>query len=80
MNTIPTAEEFLKNCQLEGNWTAKRMLIEFAKLHVQAALKAALNKATIAYKEEEFQIEDQIQLFEINKNSILEAYPLTKIK
>jgi hypothetical protein len=75
---IPIAEEFLKKYEL-GNTgkidieDAKEAIIEFAKLHVEAALKAASKNA------------DTIHIrntndYEIDKESILNAYPLTNIK
>jgi len=46
-------------------------MIEFAKLHVEAALKEASQKVKLA---------DGWQMCNIDKNSILTAYPLEKIK
>lgn len=49
-------------------------MIEFAKMHVEAALKLASENAEnkwIKYTEHDY---------EIDKNSILNAYPLTNIK
>lgn len=69
MNKIPTAEEFLLDFEL-GNTgkvdieDAKEALIEFTKLHVQAALQSASTFAD-TYKMEQ---------------SILNAYPDELIK
>jgi hypothetical protein len=52
-----------------------QMLIEFAKLHVEAALKAASNKAEATLEssgDEEYPI--------VIKNSILNSYSLNNIK
>ena len=49
-------------------------MIEFAKLHVEAALKEA-EKETIKYISKTI-----IELNMYNKNSILNAYPLENIK
>lgn len=49
---------------------------EFAKLHVKAALKTAADKAKIQYPNEWM----GIKVHQINKDSILSAYPLTNIK
>lgn len=51
---------------------ALEAMIEFAKLHVEAALKEAGQKASMD--------EPIIRVFYINKDSILNAYPLTNIK
>lgn len=50
MNQIPTAEEFLK--EEAGRWPRTQeaissIMIEFAQLHVEAALKAAAEKALV---------------------------------
>lgn len=77
---IPTAKEYLKStellvkfdnfqgCVLEDE--LPNLLIEFAKLHVQEASKAANHK--VNYLIEEFGA--------IMPNSILNAYPLENIK
>ncbi len=77
MNKIPTAEEFL---QKEGMPTDKYDLfykmIEFAKLHVTEALKKASEKVTITND-----YGSSGELFDcIDKDSILNAYPLDLIK
>lgn len=71
---IPTAEEFIistklvvkfdntQGCILEEELPS--LFIEFAKLHVQAALKAA----------------DDNSIMYISADSILNAYPLENIK
>ena len=74
MRKIPTAEEFLKQFEL-GNTgkidieDSKEAIIEFAKLHVEAALKEA-------------EIEGQTNWGNSKKmkDAILNAYPLTNIK
>tara|TARA_R110000868_G_scaffold25451_4_gene99482 strand:- start:2 stop:196 length:195 start_codon:yes stop_codon:yes gene_type:complete len=62
-NNIPTAEEFLKD-NFEGGAIDPQILIEFAKLHVEAALNAACTSDG----------------YEIDEESILNSYPLTNIK
>ncbi len=84
-NKIPTAEEFrikawnyaLENTPNEKSniWIDKAM-IEFAKLHVEAALKEAADKAELKYRINDISCNDKI----LNKNSILNAYLLTNIK
>jgi len=76
---IQTAEEFLsKNIDyvLENDCKedVKTAMIEFAKLHVEAALKNASEKSTVIRDEEFYTISH------VDKDSILNAYPLTNIK
>jgi hypothetical protein len=77
-NKIPTAEEFLKDklseihekeifedlLQKMFTVDVSEVMIEFAKLHVEAALNAACES----------------EGYDIDENSILNAYPLTNIK
>lgn len=58
------------------DWSAEDAMIAFARLHVEAALKAASEKATQNYSEENVLGE----FYTINKDSILNAYPLENIK
>ena len=93
-NKIPSAVEvFLKHCPdlhkdtdhviIESIYDA---MVEFAKIHVKAALEAAYNNASL--KEEEFEIDEQIcwnssemgDCYVLDKNSILSAYPEELIK
>jgi hypothetical protein len=76
MNRIPTAEEFYK--QITGcvinHVDIKKAMIEFAKLHVEAALKAASKNAKTIRDKEFF------ALHNVSKSSILNAYSLNNIK
>jgi hypothetical protein len=81
MKNIPTAEETLKNWQNKYQTSKPRIneslidvMKEFAKLHVEAALQDASEKSTVIRDEEFYTISH------VNKNSILNAYPLTNIK
>ena len=96
-----TAEEFLQN-HLEISYffdditesvvcysdEVQKAMIEFAKLHVEAALKAASKNAYVEYIDldtnEIFDYTDVITDnnvgADVNKNSILNAYPLKNIK
>ncbi len=66
------AEIYLKHTQCVMNHAdIKTAMIEFAKLHVEAALKAANKKA----KRKEGQVAD----YKLS-DSILNSYPLDKIK
>ena len=81
---MKTATEFFD----EGNFNnVTDMLIEFAKMHVQEALKQASEKAFVEYidlnTDEIFDYTDVITdddvEVNINKDSILNAYPLENI-
>ena len=93
---MKTAEEFLKNFNEEENNIdklyydsyVKKAMIKFAKMHVQEALKQASEKAFVEYidlnTDEIFDYTDVITdddvEVNINKDSILNAYPLDLIK
>jgi hypothetical protein len=73
MEKIPTACEFITSTpgHLTGDVDDETLMIEFAKLHVEEALKAASKKS----KAKEGQITD----YKLT-NSILKSYPLDNIK
>jgi len=81
-NKIPTAEEFFTSVVGENpdefNRSIKECMIEFAKLHVEAALKEVSKKAVLT---DEVCDVLQVHWFDeyIDKDSILNAYPLDKI-
>lgn len=93
---IPTAEEFLRNKKnmiglrsqaspLGSEGTEIEVMIEFAKLHVEAALKEASEKASMQIKETMSNVRyishsQGNQTFIVAKDSILKAYPLDNIK
>ena len=68
-----TAVEFLRK---SNNFLYKDDLIEFAKYHVEKALKEASVKAT-AYNKAKFKGDINPQ---VDMDSILNAYPLENIK
>ena len=70
---MKTAEEFLKNSK---NVNIEQDLIEFAKMHVQEALKQASEKAQ-AYNKPKFRSDINPQ---VDMESILNAYSLENIK
>ena len=81
LNNMITVEELLKTIYNEGSGAGgdsynegdiERIMIEFAKLHVEAALKEASEKAEI----EDLSYDDRI----VNVKSILNAYSLENIK
>lgn len=83
MNNIPTAEEYFKPFRSDdatyGFRDIENHLRKFAQLHVEAALKAAAGEAKIdlngCCEEQEFDCSAQI-----DKKSILNAYPKENIK
>jgi hypothetical protein len=78
MEQIPTAEEFLIEKGYSGfakHTLVKEWMIEFAKLHVEAALKEASEKADYNTWGQE-----HIEQVWIDKDSILNSYPLENIK
>jgi hypothetical protein len=74
---IPSAKEFIERDEsgVYNEVDITRAMIEFAKLHVEAALTEA--SKTTKWKE---QITMQGLQVTIIKSSILNAYPLTNIK
>lgn len=86
MAQIPTAEEFYNDNLSGGYWgnslaslELKNALIEFAKLHVEAALKSASQKAIINTESRS----DGYETWDVevvDEDSILSAYPLNNIK
>jgi hypothetical protein len=94
-NKIPTAEEFLKDnsdsfdAQMRRDTfyrgTVESLCIEFAKLHVEKALKAASEKVVMydandIDNPEEDESGIPYEYYTVDKNSILNAYPLNNIK
>jgi hypothetical protein len=86
---IPTATEFLKDLQHEYEETGEykmyfaidipNKLKEFAKMHVEAALKAVLEKIRLSDEVCEVLQKHYFEEY-INKESILNSYPLDNIK
>ena len=70
MSKIPTAEEFLdaNTSGIIDEIKCKELMIEFAKLHVEAALEEAKNLLKDGYVTPQ------------DEQDILNAYPLTNIK
>jgi len=86
MEKIPTAEEFIQNFLIKnhkGNVgsNTEMLMIEFAKLHVEAALKAASEKAKITERKKVIDnTGGYVRIPTIYKKHILNSYPLDKIK
>ena len=83
---MKTAEEFLKNFNEEENNIdklyydsyVKKAMIEFAKMHVQEALKQASVEAEVEHElSNPYDPNSEYQI--VNKDSILNAYPLENI-
>ena len=81
------AEEFLKNFNEEENNIdklyydsyVKKAMIEFAKMHVQEALRLASVEAEVEHElSNPYDPNSEYQI--VNKDSILNAYPLDLIK
>ena len=75
---MKTAAEFFD----EGNFNnVTDMLIEFAKMHVQEALKQASEKASVTPVDHEEISEGSFRpIWGVDDESILNAYPLENIK
>ena len=90
---LPTAEEFLLEIDQFSpddiknkhsiDYTVKQKMIEFAKLHVKAALEAASEQGKIDYSSFFFKEGEKCIFLAdsyLDKKSILKAYPLGNIK
>lgn len=78
MEKMPTAWEIFNKYSDKANRIQEmhfeEMMIEFAKLHVEAALKAAVENAEtkwIKYTDNDY---------EVDEDSILNSYPIENIK
>lgn len=69
MENILTAEEFLQNSDKTTFNAIEKTMIEFAKLHVEAALKAVVKEC-----------DNEIEKDFINEELILNSYSLKNIK
>ena len=77
MKAIPTAEKVF----YENHSDIKKAMIEFDKLHVEAALKAASEKATVTPIDHEEISEGSFRpIWGVDDDSILNSYPLDNIK
>lgn len=77
MEKIPTANELFEQYHgFEADSSSRdiiSLMIEFAKLHVEAALKAALNSV-------EYADGNDSAVDDIDEESILNSYPLSNIE
>jgi hypothetical protein len=78
-NKTPTARQILNKYKSRDlglfNKDIEEAMIEFGKLHVEAALKAAANNAKVSYSQY-----GDMDVDGVNKDSIYDAYPLENIK
>lgn len=86
-NKVITAQEFLDISFGENKAVRSKItkaMIEFAKLHVQEALKQASEKSLMKDVNEDCHYEDEEgnfpEIYFIDKDSILNAYNLNNIK
>lgn len=87
-HTLPTSEEILElhynmDRDEDGHpvyydWSAKDAMIAFARLHVEAALKAASESKSLVtvYTNDGLDYKSK----QLSKESVLNAYPLENIK
>lgn len=78
---VPTAAEFyfqITKCHINHR-DVKKAMTEFAKLHVEAALEAAANNAEVSI-ELSNPYDPESEYAEVNKQSILSAYPESNIE
>jgi len=77
MERIPTARELLNSYRKRElglfNSDITEMMVEFAKLHVEAALLSASERAQVI-------VNEGSSVGAVSKTSILNAYPLNEIK
>lgn len=79
---IPKAENFC-NERLgfeEYRTDVPYFMIEFARLHVQKALKQASETFKMKLRDDVHELDMNDDWIEVDKNSILNAYPLDNIK
>jgi len=83
---IPTAREFLESKHIEGSEKRCKAMIEFAKLHCIEQAKVILKNAELI-EVRQFSSDGTCQIlseagdpFELDKDSILNAYSLDLIK
>lgn len=89
MRTIPPAETFIINKLDETQPNENRpptpkqveeWMIEFAKMHVTEALKQASEKVTMKLRDDVHELDMNDDWMEVDKNSILNSYPLYDVE
>lgn len=76
MNNVPTLSEYWNEKWEKSGWSIEKIIIEFAKLHVKAALEVASEVAVAKENPADYGTGE----IWVDKNSILKAYPETNIK
>jgi hypothetical protein len=87
MEKTPTAKEFMQGKAFSIP-SIEKMMIEFAKLHVEAALKEVFLNSEMRVSENDTNeypsftnnYDDGYVTITVSKDSILNSYPLDKIK
>lgn len=85
MDKIPTAEEFM-NRPFGQKWDIQTLMIEFAKLHCEAQREAILNNVTLKFECGNISKQNCNAVFChncmecVDKESVINAYPLENIK
>jgi hypothetical protein len=74
-NNMPTAKEFINDIK-NVTYSEEEKLITFAKLHAEAALKQASEKAKVIDVGIDYGIIELV----VDKSSIINSYPLSNIK
>ena len=84
MEKIPTAKAFYQNYIEENNHDShvdiEEMLIEFAKMHVEQALKEASENVLLSRSDSMIGGCPECFVDGVDSDSILNSYPLDKIK
>lgn len=87
--SLPTANEKLKSTFYNGSFIEihsgdadyiMEIMIEFARLHVEEALKQASENFKMKFKVDIAELHMNDDWTEVDKSSILNAYPLENIK
>lgn len=85
MEKIPTARQYMLS-KMKYSPIHEELLIEFAKLHVEAALKAAAENSNLLLTDKKGNTKTTSgydaygSIATVNKKSILNSYPLDNIK
>ena len=81
MKQLPTAKEYIHQFQNKfkaenyRDGVVKGLMIEFAKLHVKAALEAAAGNASVKYVHNPKMSDYNHETAVVDKESILNSYP-----
>jgi len=79
MEKLPTVEEFLNSEEyysVSSDYDTQQAMIEFAKMHVEAALQNVWNKSQLWQNG----FDNEIRVIDDDEELFLNSYPLTNIK